>query len=107
MQLFIIKRRFKMVSKFIFKKRNGEFAPVGIFLGTVIDGELRIGHSLCSAEDDFDFDYAVALASIRTLLPDACPPSIVERRKEFVKLCIANLENFTYKEEENFIVEVG
>lgn len=87
-----------MVSKFIYKNRNGELQRVGLFLGTIIDGELRVGHSLCSKEDEFDLEYAVALASMRTLLPDACPPSIVAKRDEFVELCKQHLEGtYVYK----------
>jgi hypothetical protein len=95
-----------MVSKFIYKNRNGKLDRVGLFLGTVIKGELRVGYSLCSRDDDFDVDYAVALATARILLPDACPPSIINQRNEFISLCIEHLNDFTVCTE-GCIVEVS
>lgn len=95
-----------MVSKVIYKTRNGKLTRVGMFLGVVIDGELRIGHSLCSKEDEFDFDYAVALASIRTLLPDEVPPSIQASKDAFEAYCRNYYADKLYNLSQ-FIIEVS
>jgi hypothetical protein len=77
------------ITQYILKNRNGKKTKVGLLLGCVINNKIRIGYSLCCKDDEFDADYALALASIRALDPreDVCPPSIENDAYAFAERC--------------------
>lgn len=86
-----------ILTQHIYKNRNGKRTKVGMFLGLVIDNEIRVGYSLCSKEDTFDAEYALALAGIRALSdePDECPPSIGREAGEFADRCLRYFKGST------------
>jgi len=104
------------ITQYIYKRRQGKLQKVGMFLGTVIDGKIRVGYSLCCKTDTFDPDYALALAAVRALSPEAdeCPASIWEDAIEFADRCLRYFKGYDLfipgaKEEEEcpcYIVEV-
>lgn len=78
------------VTDYIYRNRKGAKTKVGMLFGTCIDGEIRIGHSLCCSTDEFDEDVAFALAGIRAISPEAdpIPPSIVDDVMAFASILI-------------------
>ena len=106
-----------MITEYIFRKRNGVTAKVGLLVGIVVNGEIKIGYSLCCKDDEFDVDVALAIALIRALSPadEECPPSIWNDADDFALKCIHYFPDayFTYDDEVapdrpyEYIVEIG
>lgn len=79
-----------MIKQYIYRNRNGQRQKVGLFFGTTIKNQIVIGFSLCSREDKFDRDKALAIAVGRALSPKSqeCPPSISDEACDFADRCV-------------------